>query len=446
MLNYLWLGLVISAVFLAGWSGQYQELVNAAFQAAKSAVMDIALPLGGMMALWLGMMRLAEKAGLISLLAVFLRPVLKWLFPEVPSRHPAMGAIVMNTAANMIGLSNAATPIGLRAMQHLEKINPHPGTASNAMCTFLAINTSSVQLIPATAVATLAAAGAKDPTAIIGTAFAATVCSTIAGLFAVKTLERLPAYRLPVPEPARVQEIEREREESEQSGAEQPLPSWAKFVLLLFFAGFLFFAVRNGIAALQAGAESGADAGSGTFSAIASAAMGTISQIAVPFVFAFFPLIAFLKSIPVYEEFVEGAKEGIQVALRIIPFLVAILCAIGMFRAVGGIDLLTGILGGLLATFGVPAEVFPVMMVRPLSGGGAFALFTEIANTHGGDSFVARLAGTILGSTETTFYVIAVYFGSVAVRRTRHAVPAGLFADVVGMSAAVIVCNLVFER
>ncbi len=433
MLNYLWLSLLLIAVFLGGASGKLPELSTAAFDAAKNAVMGLALPLAGLMALWLGMMRLAEKAGLIAVLARLLRPVLRWLFPEVPANHPAMGSMLMNMAANMLGLSNAATPLGLRAMQDLEKINPHPGTASNAMCTFLAINTSSIQLVPATAVALLAAAGATQPTVVIGTAFIATVCSTIAGITAVKSLERLPCYSLPAPDKKRVEEIEAELKNEELALEEEvsrPFPRWGWGVLVLFFFGFAYFGWQ--IAAsmseknpLVASAES-------------------LSVLAIPFLFAFFPLVAALRGVPVYEEFVEGAKEGFSVTLRIIPFLVAILVAIAMFRAAGGVALLGQWLGRILDPLGVPSEILPLMLVRPLSGSGATAIFSELAQTHGGDSLIARMGATIMGSTETTFYVLAVYFGSVSVRRSRHALPAGLFADACGMAASVVICNYLF--
>jgi spore maturation protein SpmA len=432
MLNSLWFALILAAVLLGLWGGSAEKLAPAAFEAARNAVMNIALPLAGLMALWLGFMRLAEKAGLIAVVARVLRPVLVRLFPDVPAHHPAMGAMVMNMAANMLGLSNAATPLGLRAMQDLEKINPHPGTASNAMCTFLAINTSSVQLIPATAVAILATAQATQPTAIIGTAFVATLCSTIAGLITVKSLERLPAYRLPPSTPERAAEVRQELERVESAAAEDqkhPWKPWQIGVVLLLCGAFVY-----------AGWQSVLD-GEGRLSV---RLVETISLFAIPFLFAIFPLVAILRGVSVYEEFVEGAKEGITVALRIIPFLVAILVAIGMFRAVDGIELVGRVFGGFLALLGVPLEVLPLMLVRPLSGGAALGIFSEIAQTHGGDSFIARLAGTLMGSTETTFYVLAVYFGSVAVRRTRHAVPAGLTADLAGMTAAVIICHLVF--
>jgi spore maturation protein SpmA len=415
MLNYIWLALVVLAVLMGGQAGRLAEVTTAAFEACKTAVMTIALPLAGIMALWLGMMKLAEKSGLVSILARALRPVLTWLFPDVPANHPAMGAIVMNTAANMLGLSNAATPLGLRAMQDLEKLNPRPGTATNAMCTFLAINTSSVQLIPATTVAILAAAGAKNPTQIIGTAFFATCCSTLAGIVAVKFFEKLPMYALPPSTP--------------------PLAWWATVVLLVFAAAFVYFGWQFSALPDQAGRG------------LLVRVVDSISYVAIPFLLAFFPLYAALRGIKVYEEFVEGAKEGFEVAVRIIPYLVAIIAAVAMFRAAGGIDLITRALGPALAAINFPPDLLPLALMRPLSGSGANGLFAELVRPdgpHGPDSLIAQMGATIMGSTETTFYVIAVYFGSVAIRRTRHAVPAGLCADLAGITASVIICNLVF--
>ncbi len=435
MLNYIWLALVLGAVFLGGVTGQMQEVTEAAFASCKTAVMTIALPLAGVMALWLGLMRLAEKSGLMHALARALRPVMTRLFPEVPADHPAMGSMIMNMAANMLGLANAATPLGLRAMQDLEKLNPRPGTASNAMCTFLALNTSSVQFIPASAVAILAAAGSVQPTAIIGTALVATLCSTIAGIAAVKTLERLPFYKLPpiTPEAA---ESKKAREAAapavDSSPSPQPLALWSQILLAAYGVFFLFLLWRT--------AGTGYDGDRGWFASYVEA----VSLLAIPFLLSFFPLYAALRRIPVYEEFVEGAKEGMQVALRIIPFLVAILVAIGMFRGAGGIDLLSRGLDPFFQLVGFPTELLPMAVMRPLSGSGTIGIFSELVTTHGPDSLLARMAGTIMGSTETTFYVIAVYFGSVAVRRSRHAVPAGLIADLTGLIASVIVCQLVF--
>ena len=222
MLNWIWLGLVVLSVLLGAASGQLGEVTAAAFDACKTAVVTLALPLAGIMALWLGVMRLAEQSGLVNLLAGALRPIMRWLFPDVPASHPAMGSMVMNMAANMLGLANAATPLGLRAMQDLEKLNPRPGVASNAMCTFLAINTSSIQLIPATTVGILSAAGAANPTSIIGTAFMATICSTAAGIIAVKSLEKLPHFTLPKVEKAK-DEPAVSQEEAPEEGHAAPL-------------------------------------------------------------------------------------------------------------------------------------------------------------------------------------------------------------------------------
>jgi len=428
MLNYIWLGLVLLAVLLGGFEGKLQEVTGAAFEACKTAVMTIALPLAGVMALWLGLMKIAEKSGLVNLLARALRPLLRWLFPDVPANHPAMGSMVMNMAANMLGLSNAATPLGLRAMQDLEKLNPRPGTATNAMCTFLAINTSSIQLIPATTVAILAAAGSKNPTVIIGTAFFATCCSTIAGILAVKTFERLPMYALP--------KVENSNATTEQEAAgsadsfEKPR-WWGTLILLAFAVCFLIF----GWQFMQAQSASRS-----TLVNLVEA----VSYLAIPFLMAFFPLYGSLSRVKVYEEFVEGAKEGFQVSIRIIPYLVAIIASVAMFRAAGGINIITRFLGPALNAIQFPTELLPLVLMRPLSGSGANGLFAELVQAHGPDSLLTHMGASIMGSTETTFYVVAVYFGSVAIRRTRHAVPAGLVADLAGVTASIIICRLVF--
>jgi spore maturation protein SpmA len=435
VLNYIWLALVLGAVLLGGATGHLKEVTDAAFESCKTAVMTIALPLAGVMALWLGVMRLAEKSGLMHAMARLLRPLMTRLFPDVPPEHPAMGSMIMNMAANMLGLANAATPLGLRAMQDLEQLNPRPGTASNAMCTFLAINTSSIQLIPTSAVAILAAAGSTRPTAIIGTALVATICSTLVGIFSVKTLEKLPLYRLPaVTEEDRKNKREEKEHSPDASATPDPEPlAWpAKILLAVFGLFFLFLLWRT--------AGAGYDGSRGWFASYVEA----ISVLAIPFLLSFFPLYASLRRVPVYEEFVEGAKEGMQVALRIIPFLVAILVAVGMFRGAGGIDLISRALDPVFQKIGFPSELLSIVLMRPLSGSGTTGLFAELIKAHGPDSLIARMAGTIMGSTETTFYVIAVYFGSVAVRRTRHAVPAGLLADLAGVIASVIVCRLVF--
>ncbi len=435
MLNYIWLGLVLSAVVLGGFNGRLPAVTDAAFDAAKTAVMTIALPLVGITALWLGVMRLAERAGMIQALARALRPALRRLFPDLPAEHPAWGSMLMNIAANMIGLTNAATPLGLRAMADLEKLNRHPGTATNAMCTFLAINTGSVQLLPTTAIGILAAAGSANPTAIVGTALLATLCSSAAGLIAVKTLEKLRCFRLP-PASAATEKEPPAVPESVVADTPAGTPvsqwTWLALVALLGFFAWLFWEQLHTAPADAASA--------GAFVQVVNA----VSVLAIPFFLAFFALYAALRRVPVYEEFVEGAKEGFQVAVRIIPFLVAMLVAAGMFRAAGGVELLGRGLKPLLDAVGFPPDLLPMALMRPLSGGATIGLFTELVHAHGPDSLVSRMGGTVLGSTETTLYVVAVYFGAVGVQRVRHAVAAGLVADLAGVIASVAVCWAVF--
>jgi spore maturation protein SpmA len=438
MLNLVWLVMIVSAVLLAGFNGHLQEVADGAIKGAETAV-TLSLGLIGVMAVWLGIMKLAERSGLVQSLSYLLKPVLRLLFPGVPEDHPAMGSMVMNIAANMLGLVNAATPLGLRAMHDLESLNTRPGTATNAMCTFLAINTGSVQLIPITAIAILAAAGSHSPYAIVGTSLLATFFSSVAGIIAVKSLERLPFFaasgesrRNPSqPLPA----------ESTAPAIEPPAPltplKWTclgGFVLLFiwFFILLAFPRARSVTTPIQA-------------QSALIRCVNALSVMAIPFLLAFFPFYGLLRGLKVYEEFVEGAKEGFQVAIRIIPYLVAMLVAISMFRSSGAIDLLTSWLRPVLDFLRFPSELLPMALMRPLSGSGSLAIFSDLVKQFGPDHLIARMAGTLYGSTETTFYVIAVYFGSVNIQRTRHAIPAGLFADAVGIAAAVTICRLVFS-
>lgn len=467
-MNIVWLALVVLAVTAGALTGRLPEVAKGGLEAASNAVVGLALPLAGVMALWLGIMRLAEKSGAVLAIARALRPLLRRIFPDVPEHHPAMGSMVMNLAANMLGLANAATPLGLRAMQDLEKLNPRPGTATNAMCTFLALNTSSVQLIPATAVAILAAQGAAQPTAIIGTALAATMCSTLVALVAVKTLEKLPPFALPSapgtavekpPQPPAEKAPESELEPAGEEASAPPPPltpagraalaaTWlffaCMFVLLAFFPAVFSIGARAANEALGLTPPEALLPPGWLEKSLPTRLLESLSLIAIPFFLVLFPVAAAARGIPVYEEFVDGAKEGFQVAVRIMPYLVAILSAIAMFRAAGGMEALARLLSPMLSPWGFPSELLPLAVLRPLSGSGSLGLFAEIVKTHGADSLFARMAGTILGSTETTFYVLAVYFGSVGVRRARHALPAGLLADAAGILAAVAICRVVF--
>ncbi len=441
MLNRIWLGLLLVGVVLAGVTNRFGAATEMALGNAATAV-TLSLGLVGVMTLWLGLMRLAEKSGIVSGIARFLRPLLVRLFPDVPAGHPAMGSMVLNLAANLLGLNNAATPLGLRAMKDLETLNRRPGTATDAMCTLLALNTGGLQLVPVSAIALLAAQGSRNPTAIIGTTILATATSAATGLVAVKLLARLPWFRLGPAESA---------PDGNPSGAgptghssdtgvimaaatpprARPWGNPAVLALVLFFA---FVAVRfvltpDATEALRP---------------VWLRSIDAVSLLAVPFLLAFFPLHAASRGIEVYSEFIEGAKEGFQTAVRIIPYLVGMLVAIGFFRGGGGIELLSRAVAPLLGAIGYPPELLPITLLRPLTGSGALAALGDVVKTNGADSLLSRMAATLYGGTETTFYVLAVYFGSVGIRRTRHAVWAGLAADAGGAIAAVAACRWVF--
>ncbi len=446
MLNYIWLALVVLAVGIGGWNDRLNEVTAGAFDGAKTAV-TIALGLIGVMALWLGVMRLAERAGLVQRIARGLRPIMRRLFPDVPPEHPAMGSMLMNMAANMLGLGNAATPLGLRAMRDLESLNPRPGVASNAMCTFLAINTASVQLIPATAIALLAAAGSKRPTAIVGTALLATLCAATVAITAAKILEKLPFFRLRDTAPGRDDALVAEPTaasadifQTEDLPPKTKPAAWASALLIVLALFFLALFVRMVFPAVF---NVPADPNTATQSAFVRC-VNALSILAIPFLLSFFPVYAATRGVKVYEEFVEGAKEGFGVILKIIPFLVAMLVAIGMFKGAGGIDLLTRVLTPVLTPLHFPTDLLPLALMRPLSGSATLAILTDIIHRLGPDNIVSLMAATIYGSTETTFYVAAVYFGSVSVKQTRHAIPAGLLGDLAGVIASVIVCRTVF--
>lgn len=394
-----------------------KNVTNSALDSAGSAV-NIALGLIGIMALWLGVMKVAEEAGLIKIIARVVRPVTRFLFPGVPEDHPAMGSMIMNISANMLGLGNAATPFGLKAMEELDKLNPEKGTATNAMVTFLAVNTAGLTLIPATAIAIRAAAGSSDPAIIIGTSIFGAICATTVGITATKVMEKFPVKK------------------GDFSG-------WVKnntkkigvFFLVIILAAIMavtglltaLFSVLNFI-------------NPDLFKGI----IQIISILAIPMLILIFIGYGAIKKVKVYEKFVEGAKEGFDVAIRIIPYLVAMLVAIGIFRAGGAMEVLISSMTPLTNLIGMPAEALPMALMRPLSGSGSLGIMAEILNTYGPDSFIGILVSTFFGSTETTFYVLAVYFGSVNIRNTRHALPAGLMADFAGIIGAVFIVKLLF--
>jgi spore maturation protein SpmA len=395
-----------------------RQVTGSVLSYASTAV-EIALGLIGIMALWLGVMKVAEAAGLILILAKALKPITKKLFPDVPSDHPAVGSMIMNISANMLGLSNAATPFGLKAMEELDKLNPNKGTATNAMCTFLAINTAGITLIPASAIAIRAAAGSSEPAIIIGTSIFGATCATIAGLTAVKIFEKFPI----------------KKGESSQ---------WFKDNRGIF--GFLISILALVVLFTTTGL--GNVLGS-IFSFISPELFKSIIQVvailAIPFLILSFIGYGAYKKVKVYEQFIEGAKEGFNVAVRIIPYLVAMLGAIGIFRAGGAMEgWLIPLLQYITDPLGMPAEALPMALMRPLSGSGSLGIMAEIISVHGPDSLLGIMVSTFFGSTETTFYVLAVYFGAVNIKNTRHALPAGLIADIVGILAAVFIVNTLF--
>ena len=421
---------VTAAVRQLTWSPETADaespmslLSQGAIEAAGSSV-TLAIGLVGVMALFLGLMKVAEAGGLLVIIARTVRPLMVRLFPEVPPDHPAMGAMILNISANALGLGNAATPFGIRAMQELDKLNPHKGTASNAMALFLAVNTSSVTLLPTGVIALRAAAGSEDPAGIVPTTLFATICSTAVAITSAKLYQRLwAAPRAEPAEPAASPAEETTSPPDEQTLAEAPseaYPTWVSFCVLGGIAGLVPLTVLYG---------------------------RTIAPWIIPGLITGLLAFGVARRVAVYEVFVEGAKEGFQVALRIIPYLVAILVAVAMFRASGAREAVVTTVGQVTTGFGLPAEALPMALLRPLSGSGAFGILTATINDPaiGPDSYTGYLVSTLQGSTETTFYVLAVYFGAVQVRRIRHALAAGLTADFAGIVAAVAICWYLFS-
>jgi len=400
-------------------------LGNGIIDSAKGAV-TLALGLVGVMAFFLGLMKVAEAGGLLLIIARLLRPLLVRLFPDVPADHPAMGAMIMNLSANALGLGNAATPFGIRAMQALDTLNTSKGTATNAMALFLAINTSSITLLPTGVIALRAAAGSADPAGILPTTLFATLCSTVVAILSAKFYQRL--WPLDPPATSAAGEtigipndttLEPPPEVTLPDAPTTGYPAWVSALSLLILVSLIPVAVVLG----------------------ASLGPWIIPGLAVL-------LLGFgvARRVRVYECFVDGARDGFEVAVRIIPYLVAILVAVGMFRASGAMAFVVNGIGGFTAALGMPAEALPMALLRPLSGSGAYGvLAATIADpATGPDTYVGYLVSTLQGSTETTFYVLAVYFGAVQVRRVRHALAAGLTADLAGIIGAVVACLYLF--
>ena len=408
MLNILWVGFFLIAFLIAlfkllvlGDADIFSRIVKALFDSSKTAF-EIALGLTGVMALWLGVMKSGERAGMLAVLTRGLAPLFRRLVPDVPEKHPALGAMTMNMAANMLGLDNAATPLGLKAMKELQTLNPNPDTASDAQILFLVINTASVTLLPITIFTFRAQLGAADPTDVFVPLLITTYIGTLIGLFATSFYQRINL--------------------------------WNRVTL----------AYLGGATALIAGLVA-------YFSSLDAATMtrqsAILSNVLLLGLIISFLAASMVRRVNAYEAFIEGAKEGFHTAVTIIPYLVAMLVAIGVFRASGALEaIMTGLRSSVLA-FGLDTrwvDGVPTALMKPFSGSGARAMMIDTMQTHGADSFAGRLASIIQGSTETTFYVLAVYFGAVGIKRVRHAVACGLIADLAGILAAIARAYLFF--
>jgi len=408
-LNYVWIAFflvsfivaLIKLIFFQDYQ-IFQTIVNSTFDMSKTGA-EISLGLVGLMTFWLGIMKVGEKGGMIAIFARLVGPFFAKIFPEIPKNHPALGSVLMNFSANMLGLDNAATPLGLKAMKELQELNPQKDTASNAQIMFLVLNASSLVLIPTSIMAFRKAAGAVDPSDVFVPCLLATFFSTLVGLVVTCLYQKINLFQ--------------------------------KTILLYLGAaaavilGTLYYFTT--LSQDQIGLVSGVIGNVLLFSIIIS-----------------FITLALFRKVNVFETFIEGAKEGFEIAIKIIPYLVGILVAVGVLRGSGTLDFITQGIGSLVALFGLDTSfvpALPVAFMKPLSGSGARGLMVELMNTSGADSFASRVACVIQGSTETTFYVLAIYFGSVAVKKTRHALPAALLAELAGVTAAIIISYIFFK-
>ncbi len=403
VLNYIWVAFFVIAFIVAlgklvflGDMDIFTELVNATFDSSKNAF-EISLGLTGILALWLGIMKIGEQSGMIGALSRWLSPVFCRLFPDIPKGHPAMGSIFMNLSANMLGLDNAATPMGLKAMKELQELNPHKDTATNPMIMFLVINTSGLILIPVSIMVYRAQMGAAQPTDIFIPTLLTTTVSTFVGVAVVSISQRINLLCKPI--------------------------LMLVGGIALFFAALIYLFVRLGRDQM------------GTYSTLTA-------NIILFSIILFFILWGVWKRTNVYDAFIEGAKEGFTTAVRIIPYLVAFLVGIAVFRASGAMDLLVEGIGAVVGWFGVDTSfvgALPTALMKSLSGSGANGLMIDAMNQYGADSFVGRMSCVVRGASDTTFYILAVYFGSVGITRTRNAVTCGLLADLSGIMAGIII-------
>ena len=409
VLNYIWIAfflvaMVVGLVRLIFFHDTeiFTTIVNSTFDMARVGF-EISLGLTGVLTLWLGLMRVGEKGGAINILARFVRPFFHKLFPEVPKDHPVFGSMIMNFAAKMLGLDNAATPLGLKAMQELQELNPSEDTASNAQIMFLVLNTSGLTLIPISIMVYRAQQGAANPSDIFLPILLTTFFSTLVGLTAVAIVQRINLF-------------------------DRVIMAYLLGLTSIVAATIYFFSRLP-----QEQVET---------------ASNIVANVILFGVISGFIALAMFRKVNVYEAFIEGAKEGFPVVIRIIPYLVAILVAIGVFRASGAMDFLVAAIGSIVGSLGINTdfvEAMPTALMKPLSGSGARGMMVDAMQTHGADSFVGRLACTFQGATDTTFYIIALYFGSVGIRKTRHAIPCGLIADFAAIIVGIFIAYLFFH-
>ena len=432
MLNLIFIVLIVGSVLFAAFNGTMAEVMDAGVVGANAAV-EIAIGLLGLMALWLGLFRVLRDGGFLAFFARLVQPITRRLFPEIPADHPAMAAMMMNVAANMLGLVNAATPFGLKAMQELKKLNTRPGVATNSMALFLAMNTSGVAVLPLGAISVRASVGSLDPAGIMLPTMLATASSTIVGVTVALLLQRRARFapdRYPtVTEDGVAGDFIKGLDEAESIAKIQKATSASGKVLLVLFLALIAVGIGSEFRSGDTDIE------------IWEFARSILASWLLPVLMAAIVLVGVGRRVNVYSSVVSGAKEGFQIMVLIIPYLVAILVAVGMFRASGALEFMAGWLTDLTA---VPAEGFLVAFIRPLSGAGAFAVMTEAMTANGPDSYTGYLVSTMTGSTDTTFYILAVYFGSVAVRAVRHTLIACLAADFTGFLAALFWCSVFF--
>ena len=407
-LNYIWIAffligfiVALGQLIFAGNTQIFNDLVNAVFSNAKTGF-EISLGLTGALTLWMGLLKVGEKGGVVAILGKLIGPLFQKLFPGLPKGHPAYGSIMLNISANMLGLDNAATPVGLKAMKEMQEVNPDKETASNAQIMFMVLNAAGLTIIPVSIIVYRTQLGALNPADIFIPILISTFAASLTGMISVAIIQKINLF-------------------------DKVIIAYLGG-LTAIIAGIIFY-----------------------FSGLPKEQISTISTFAANFILisiiVLFILLAFIKKVNVYDAFIEGAKDGFNIAIKIIPFLVAILVAIGIFRASGALDFLIAGIAKFFAWIGVDTQftgALPVAFMKPLSGSGARGLMIDAMTTHGADSFIGKLACTMQGTTDTTFYIVAVYFGSVGIKNTRYAIGCGLLADLAGFTAAIFVAYLFF--